>query len=83
MMILIPRQQLSSLEGQSPQCKCNRCMKETLYVGNLRQIGQIYAPDLPQRTWDQQQNIQKKNLQAKQKSEAIVTCTPRITRDDC
>jgi hypothetical protein len=30
--------------------------------------------------WDQQQNIQKKNSQAKQKNVAIVTQTPRITR---
>ncbi len=53
--------------------------KETL-AGNLRQIGQIHAPDLPRQMWDQQQNIQKKNSQAKQKNVAIVTQTPRITR---
>jgi hypothetical protein len=36
-------------------------------VGNLRQIGQIHAPDLPQQTWDQQQNIQKKTRKQNKK----------------
>jgi hypothetical protein len=40
-------------------------------MGNLSQIGQIHAPDLPQQTWDQQQNVQNK---------AIVARTPCITR---
>jgi hypothetical protein len=29
-------------------------------MGNLSQIGQIHDPDLPQQTWDQQQNVQNK-----------------------
>jgi hypothetical protein len=52
--ILIPQRRLSSQEHQSPQRKRNRCKMETLYKGNLRQIGQSHAPDLLQQTWDQQ-----------------------------
>jgi hypothetical protein len=52
-------------------------------MGKLRQIGQTHAPDFPQQKWDQQQNIRKKNLQAKQKKQAIVTRTPRFTRNNC
>jgi hypothetical protein len=37
-------------------------------MGNLRQIGQIHAPDLQQRAWDQQQNSEK-NLQAEKKEQ--------------
>jgi hypothetical protein len=59
MTILILRQQLLSQEHQLLQRKHNRCKKETLYTGNLRQIGQIHAPDLLQRTWDQQQSSEK------------------------
>jgi hypothetical protein len=65
-----------------PQRKNNRRKKETLNTGNLRQIGQIHAPDLPQRRWDQHQNIQKKNSQAKQKNETVMTRTPCVTCDD-
>ncbi len=58
MTILIPRRQLSSQERQLQQPKRNGRKKETLYAGNLRQIRQIHAPDLPRQTWDKQQNIQ-------------------------
>jgi hypothetical protein len=37
-----------SQEHQLLQRKHNGRKKKTLYVGNLRQIGQINAPDLPQ-----------------------------------
>ncbi len=65
--IFILRWQLLSQERQSLQCKHSGCKKETLYAGNLRQILQIHAPDLPQWTWDQQQNIQKRSRKQKKK----------------
>jgi hypothetical protein len=52
-------------------------------VGNLRQIGKIHAPDLPQQTWDQQQNMQKRTCKQNKKHKAIVTCTPCLTHDNC
>jgi hypothetical protein len=60
--ILIPRRQLLSQEHQSLQCKHDGRKRETLYTGNLRQIGQIHSPDLPRRTWDQKQIIKKNEL---------------------
>ncbi len=83
MTILILQWQLSSQERQSPQRKLNECKMETLYAENLRQIGQIHAPDLPRRTWDQQQNIQKRTCKQNKNNEAIVTRTPRVTCNDC
>ncbi len=82
-MILIPQQQLLSQERQPLQPKRNERKTETLNAGNLRQIGQIHAPDLPQWTWDQQKNIQKRTCKQNKKHEAVVTRTPRVTRDDC
>jgi hypothetical protein len=45
--ILIPQRQLLSQKHQLLQRKHEGCKKETLNAGNLRQIGQIHAPDLP------------------------------------
>jgi hypothetical protein len=70
MTILIPRQQLLSQEHQLPQSKRNKCKKETLNAGNLRQIGQIQAPDHQQRMWDQQQNIQKRACKQNKKKQS-------------
>jgi hypothetical protein len=52
-------------------------------VGNFRQIGQNHAPDLPQQTWDQQQNIQKRTCKQNKKNKAVMTQTPRVTRNNC
>ncbi len=81
-MILIPRWQLLSQEHQSPWHKRDGCKKEALYAGNLRQIGQIHAPDLPQQTWDQQHNIQKRTCKQNKNKKAIATRMPRITHDN-
>jgi hypothetical protein len=52
-------------------------------MGNLRQIGQIHAPDLPRQTWDQQQNS-KKELASRKKNKAVVTRAPHVMmRNDC
>jgi hypothetical protein len=83
MTILTLQQQLSSQEHQSPQRKRDGRKKEILYARNLMQIGQIHALDLPQRTWDQQQNMQKRTRKQKTKHKAIVTQTPCVTHDDC
>ncbi len=69
--ILIPQRQLLSQEHQLPQCKRNKCKKTTLYARNIRQIGQIHAPDLPQRPWDQQQNIQKSTCKQNKKTKPL------------
>jgi hypothetical protein len=82
MTILIPQQQLSSQERQLPQRKLDKCKKDTLYMGNLRQIGQIQAPDLPRRGINNKTN--KKELASKTKKyKAVVTQMPRVTRNDC
>ncbi len=82
--ILIPRRQLSSQERQTPRHKRDerKTKKTTLYASNSRQIGQNHAPDLPRRTWFQQQNIQKRFRNQKKKKEAVVKHTLRVTRDD-
>jgi hypothetical protein len=50
-------------------------------MGNLRRIGQIHVPDLPQQMWDQQQNMQKRTCkQQKNGKKAVVLCMPRVTR---
>jgi hypothetical protein len=69
--ILIPQQQLLSQEHQLLQCKRDKRKKEILYTGKLRQIRQVHAPDLPRRTWDQQQTY--KNRTCKPKKKSIVT----------
>jgi len=69
MTILTLQQQLSSQEHQSPQRKRDGRKKEILYARNLMQIGQIHALDLPQRTWDQQQNMQKRTCKQNKKKQ--------------
>ncbi len=81
--ILIPQRQLLSRERQSPQRKHNGCKKDILYARNLRQVRQIHAPDLPQRTWNQQKSIQKRTHKQNKKNKAVVTRTPRVRCDDC
>jgi hypothetical protein len=81
--ILIPQQQLSSQERQLLQCKHNRHKKETLYAGNLRQIGLIHAPDLLWQTWDQQQNSKNElasRTKKRTKTKAVLTGMPCFTR---
>ncbi len=51
-------------------------------MGNLRQIGKIQAPDLPQQMWDQQQNIQQRTYKQNIKNQAVVTRMPCVTRNN-
>ncbi len=77
--ILIPWQQLLSQERQLPQHKGNGHKKETLYAGNLRQIGQIHSPDLLQWTWDQQQNSKKELASRTKKNKKQRCCDTYVT----
>ncbi len=78
--ILILGQQLLSQEQQLLHPKRCGHKKETFYAGNLRQIGQIHALDLPQQTWDQQQIIHKRTCMQNKKNKAIKPQTKLLGR---